>query len=68
LANDRQGHILQPTALKNEAFVRLIKWQEVEWQKLAHFLGISATLITRILIKFSHEQKAAKRGGLAIQV
>lgn len=68
LAGERQGHVLQTTALVNEAFVRLIDWQQVEWQNRAHFFGVAATLMRHILVQFAREQQAAKRGGQAIQV
>ncbi len=68
LAGERQGHILQTTALVNEAFVRLIDWRQVEWQNRAHFFGVSATLMRHILVRFAREQQAAKRGGQALQV
>jgi RNA polymerase sigma factor (TIGR02999 family) len=63
LSGERAGHLLQTTALVNEAFVRLIDWQGVEWQNRAHFFGVSATLMRHILIQFAREQRAAKRGG-----
>lgn len=63
LAGERQGHVLQTTALVNEAFVRLIDWQQVEWQDRAHFFGVAATLMRHILVQFAREQQAAKRGG-----
>ena len=68
LAGERRGHVLQTTALVNEAFVRLIDWQQVEWQNRAHFFGVAATLMRHILVQFAREQQAAKRGGNAIQV
>lgn len=68
LAGERRGHILQTTALVNEAFVRLIDWQQVEWQSRAHFFGVSATLMRHILVQFAREQQALKRGGQAMQV
>ncbi len=68
LAGERRGHVLQTTALVNEAFVRLIDWQQVEWQNRAHFFGVSATLMRHILVQFAREQQATKRGGQAIQV
>src|SRR5262245_54826274 len=68
LAGERRGHVLQTTALVNEAFVRLVDWQQVEWQNRAHFFGVSATLMRHILVQFAREQQAAKRGGQAIQV
>lgn len=63
LAGERQGHVLQTTALVNEAFVRLIDWQQVEWQDRAHFFGVAATLMRHILVQFAREQQTAKRGG-----
>ena len=68
LKGERQGHILQTTALVNEAFVRLLDWKQVEWQDRAHFFGVSATLMRHILVQFAREQQAAKRGGQALQV
>lgn len=68
LAGERRGHVLQTTALVNEAFVRLIDWQQVEWQNRAHFFGVAATLMRHILVQFAREQQAEKRGGQAIQV
>jgi RNA polymerase sigma factor (TIGR02999 family) len=68
LAGERRGHVLQTTALVNEAFVRLIDWRQVEWQDRAHFFGVAATLMRHILVQFAREQQAAKRGGQAIQV
>jgi RNA polymerase sigma factor (TIGR02999 family) len=69
LAGERRGHVLQTTALVNEAFVRLIDWQQVEWQNRAHFFGVAATLMRHILVQFARERQALKRGGgQAIQV
>lgn len=68
LAGERRGHVLQTTALVNEAFVRLVDWQQVEWQNRAHFFGVSATLMRHILVQFAREQQAQKRGGGAVQV
>lgn len=68
LAGERHGHVLQTTALVNEAFVRLVDWQQVEWQNRAHFFGVATTLMRHILVQFAREQQAAKRGGQAIQV
>jgi DNA-directed RNA polymerase specialized sigma24 family protein len=63
LEGEKRGHVLQTTALVNEAFLRLIDWQEVEWQSRAHFVGVSATLMRHILVQFAREQQEAKRGG-----
>ena len=68
LAGERRGHVLQTTALVNEAFVRLIDWRQVQWQNRAHFFGVAATLMRHILVQFAREQQAAKRGGQTIQV
>ncbi len=68
LKGERQGHVLQTTALVNEAFVRLIDWQQVEWQDRAHFFGVAATLMRYILVQFARERQALKRGGQAVQV
>jgi RNA polymerase sigma factor (TIGR02999 family) len=69
LAGEKGEHILQPTALVNEAFLRLMDWRPPQqWLNREHFFGVSATLMRRILVQFAREQKAAKRGGHAIQV
>lgn len=66
LAGEREGHVLQTTALVNEAFLRLMDWQPDRWQNRAHFVGVAATLMRRILVQFAREQMAAKRGGRQI--
>jgi RNA polymerase sigma-70 factor (ECF subfamily) len=53
LSRERPGHTLQPTALVNEAYVRLIDWKNVRWQNRAHFFGVSAQLMRRILVDFA---------------
>lgn len=68
IAGERRGHLLQTTALVNEAYLRLIDWQKVEWQNRAHFFGVSATLMRHILVQFAREQKRAKRGGKEVHV
>jgi RNA polymerase sigma-70 factor (ECF subfamily) len=69
LAGEKGEHILQPTALVNEAFLRLMDWRPPQqWLNREHFFGVSATLMRRILVQLAREQKAAKRGGGAIQV
>lgn len=68
LKGERQGHVLQTTALVNEAFVRLLDWEQVEWQDRAHFFGVATKLMRHILVQFAREQRAAKRGGRAMQV
>lgn len=68
LVRERPGHILQPSALVNEAFLRLMQWQPEQWQNRAHFFGVSATMMRRILVKSAREQQSHKRGGGALRV
>jgi RNA polymerase sigma factor (TIGR02999 family) len=63
MAGERQGHILQTTALVNEAFTRLIDWRNVEWQNRAHFFGVAAQMMRRILVDHARAHVAGKRGG-----
>lgn len=56
MGNERAGHPLQPTALVNEAYVRLIDWKNVEWKNRAHFFGVSAQLMRRILVDFARQR------------
>jgi RNA polymerase sigma factor (TIGR02999 family) len=62
------GHTLQPTALVNEAYMRLVDQRQAEWQNRSQFYGIAAQLMRRILIDHAREHLAAKRGGGAKQV
>ena len=50
MRGEREGHTLQTTALINEAFLRLTDWKNVSWQNRAHFFGVSAQLMGRILV------------------
>ncbi len=68
MAGERQGNILQPTALVNEAYLRLIDWKNVQWQNRAHFFGVSAQLMRRILVDVARSQNYAKHGGGAQHV
>jgi len=68
LRQERPQHTLQPTALVNEAFVKLIDQREVRWQNRAHFFGVAAQLMRRILVDHARERAAAKRGGGLHQV
>src|SRR6476659_8729015 len=56
MGNERPGHPLQPTALVNEAYVRLIDWKNVQWQNRAHFFGVSAQLMRRILVDIARRR------------
>jgi RNA polymerase sigma factor (TIGR02999 family) len=63
LGRERAGHTLQTSALVNEAYVRLIDWKNVRWQSRAHFFGVSAQLMRRILVDFARSRRYQKRGG-----
>ena len=56
MGRERPGHPLQPTALVNEAYLRLIDWKNVEWQNRAHFFGVAAQLMRRILVDFARQR------------
>ena len=63
LRRERAGHTLQPTALVNEAYLKLVDQRHARWQNRAHFFGISAQLMRRILVDHARQHQAAKRGG-----
>lgn len=60
---ERGNHTLQPTALVHEAYLRLVDQRRVRWQNRAHFIGVAAQLMRRILIDHARGHRAAKRGG-----
>src|SRR5215212_12230543 len=68
MRGERPGHLLQTSALVNEAYVRLIDWKNVQWQNRAHFFGVAAQLMRRILVDFARERQYLKRGGGTLQV
>ena len=68
MAGERGGHSLQATALVNEAYLRLIDVQHVNWQNRAHFLAMSARLMRRILVDLARSKGYVKRGGEAVRV
>jgi RNA polymerase sigma-70 factor (ECF subfamily) len=68
MAGQRVGHSLQATALVNEAYLRLLDVQQVNWQNRAHFLAMSARLMRRILVDFARSKGYQKRGGGAVKV
>lgn len=65
LARERSDHTLQPTALVHEAYLRLVDQHAVDWRNRAHFLGVAANMMRRILINHARAQQAAKREGYA---
>jgi RNA polymerase sigma factor (TIGR02999 family) len=65
LRRERIGHTLQATALINEAYLKLIDQREVNWQNRAHFFGIAAQAMRRILVDHARTRHRDKRGGNA---
>ena len=63
LRHEQPGHTLQTSALVNEAYLRLVDWKNVRWQSRAHFFGVSAQLMRRILVDFARSRRYQKRGG-----
>jgi RNA polymerase sigma factor (TIGR02999 family) len=62
MRHERQNHTLQPTALINEAYVRMAK-ASIDWQNRAHFIGVAANAMRRILVDHARARAAAVRGG-----
>jgi len=63
LRRERQGHTLQTTALINEAYLRIVDQDRVNWQNRAHFFGVAAQMMRRILVDHARSHLYAKRGG-----
>ena len=66
--HERPGHLLQTTALVNEAYLRLIGSSRVEWESRAHFFAVAAQLMRRVLVDAARERQSRKRGGEFAQV
>ena len=62
LRNERADHTLQPTALVHEVYIRLVDQRQVDWQNRAHFFGVSAQVMRRILVDHARRHGASKRG------
>jgi RNA polymerase sigma factor (TIGR02999 family) len=65
LRSERAGHTLEPTAVVNEAFLRLVPQRVVRWENRAHFFGIAARMMRRILVDHARRKRANKRAGFA---
>jgi RNA polymerase sigma factor (TIGR02999 family) len=63
MAQERRNHTLQPTALINEAYVRLVNMRQPSWQNRTHFFALSAQIMRRILVDFARARLHQKRGG-----
>lgn len=66
MRNERGGHTLQPTALVNEAFLRMAQGAGVDWRDRAHFFGVAAHVMREILVDYARKKGAAKRGGVRV--
>ena len=63
MRRESPGHTLQTSALVNEAFLRLVDQKNVHWQNRAHFFGIAAQMMRRILVDYARNRSSGKRGG-----
>jgi len=68
IAAERPGHELQATALINEAYLRLVDWKNIQWADRAHFFGLAANMMRRVLVDHARNRDRIKRGGEAIHV
>lgn len=68
LAAERRGHVLQTTALVNEAYIKLIDWKTMQWQNRAQFLAMASRIMRHILVDYARAQHRQRRGGSAIRV
>jgi RNA polymerase sigma factor (TIGR02999 family) len=68
IRREEPGHILQTSALINEAYLRLVDQPKIRWENRNHFFGIAARLMRRILVDDARKRNAAKRGGSLIQI
>jgi len=68
MRRERAGHPPQTTALVNEAYVRLVDLQQVQWRNRAHFFGVAAQLMRHILVDFARARRRAEHGGFKQRV
>jgi RNA polymerase sigma factor (TIGR02999 family) len=68
MASEKPGHTLEPTALVHEAYLRLIDQNRVSWQNRAHFFGVAAQVIRRVLVDHARARNRLKRGGADLKV
>jgi RNA polymerase sigma-70 factor, ECF subfamily len=63
MSKERREHTLQPSALVNEAFIRLINYDQVNWQNRRHFFSLAAKMMREVLVNYAASRKRHKRGG-----
>ena len=68
MRRERADHTLQPTALVNEAYMRLVDQREIVWQDRAHFVGVAARLMRQVLVDHARARAAVKRAGAAERI
>lgn len=68
MARERAGHTLQPTALVNEVYLKLVDVERIKWHNRAHFLAVASRLMRRILVDVARSRRYRKRGGGAEHV
>jgi RNA polymerase sigma-70 factor (ECF subfamily) len=68
MAAERRDHTLQPTALVNEAYLRLIQLTRIQWQSRTHFLAMAARVMRRVLVDAARAHRNVKRGGAAQKI
>ena len=68
MSRERPDHVLQTSALINEAYVRLIDWKAVRWQNRAHFFGVAAQMMRRILVDFARKRPKADKDVDALNI
>jgi RNA polymerase sigma factor (TIGR02999 family) len=68
MGRERPDHLLQTSALINEAYIRLIDWKNVRWQNRAHFFGVAAQMMRRILVDFARRRPRVDRDLEAIKM
>ena len=68
MSKERRGHTLQPSALVNEAFIRLIDYDQANWQNRQHFFSLAAKMMREVLINYAASRKRQKRGGTAPRI
>src|SRR5687768_286640 len=67
MRREQPGHLLQTSALINEAYIRLIDWKNVRWQNRAHFVGVASQLTRRILVHVPRDKQYLSRAGVSLQ-
>lgn len=68
MRREREGHTLQPSALVNEAFLRLIDYDQVNWQSRQHFFRLAAKMMREVLVNYAAARESLKRGGNATRL